>query len=90
MTHRRCLLFSYFPLTLTSVLRFRIHYFRVFELQIVAAKNRILFLCRFYNFKMTTYVIPYPDASVADPGCLSRILIKEFKYFNPQKQKNGF
>ncbi len=28
--------------------------------------------------------------SVADPGCLFRILIKEFKYFNPKKAKKWF
>ncbi len=31
--------------------------------------------------------------SIPDPNCLppgSRILIKEFKYFNPKKPKNGF
>jgi hypothetical protein len=43
----------------------------------------------------------YPDCSVADPGCLSRIqdptffhpgsrILQEFKYFNPEKAKNGF
>ncbi len=38
--------------------------------------------------------IPDPTFSIPDPNCLhpgSRILIKQFKYFNPQKsKKNGF
>jgi hypothetical protein len=35
----------------------------------------------------------FPGSRIPDPNCLypgSRILIKEFKYFNPQKSKKGF